>query len=58
MEISKYKKKLEQLKSILETGTKSPRKSSTLLAMVSSLPPEDLPVSDIPLPLVWVEVTT
>ena len=52
------KKKLEQLKSILETGTKSPRKSSTLLAMVSSLPPEDLPVSDIPLPLVWVEVTT
>ena len=51
------KKKVEQLKSILETG-KSPRKSSTLLAMVSSLPPEDQPVSDIPLPPVSVEVTT
>lgn len=46
----------EQLKNILENGTKSPRKWSTLLAMVSSLPPEDQPLSDIPLPLVWVEV--
>ena len=42
------KKNVEQLKSILETSTKSPRKSSTLLAMVSSLPPEDQPVSNIP----------